>query len=440
MKKIYTFLLLTISAFSLNAQTLWDNYEDVRKGTYDFISGSFIPYTENPDKTGANTSLVAAQYTRNPAETFDVLILDGQMGDLSDYLSGNKQMSIDVWSPVAGTTVQITLENSDLAQPANFPTGRHSVYLATTTMAGAWETLTFSFDNQPDPAVANDNVNRAVLLFAPNTNTGETYYMDNWNLPEFANDPCEGVMADPNALNDFECNQNTDFIFSHAGVNFRRIPNPDASGVNSSQYVASYIRNGGEESDVLIGRFDGDLTINADNTISIDVWDPNPPTTITFSLQATNNDLITELVGQTTMSETWETITFDPSNVVGVPNIGQFVILFDPGNFTADNYFFDNIRLNGTVGVADLTEVASFDAFPNPTSGLTNFQYELTQQSDVRISIFNVNGQMVKEAFNGTQSAGTHQIQWDAQNAAPGLYFYEVEVNGASKSGKLVVK
>ncbi|MCB0625754.1 MAG: hypothetical protein KDC43_18010, partial [Saprospiraceae bacterium] len=222
---------------------------------------TFIPYNGNPDQSGANTSLVAAAYTRNPAEAFDVIILDGLMADLSDYVSGAKQLSIDVWSPAAGKTVQITLENSTLAMPANFPTGRHSVYLATTTVANQWETLTFNFDNQPDPSVSSTSVDRIVLLFDPNTNNADTYYWDNLRAPELADDPCDGVAPDDMVLQDFECNQSTYFTFSHAGVNFRRVDNPDPNGMNNSDYVGSYIRNGGEENDVIVGRLASPLAI-----------------------------------------------------------------------------------------------------------------------------------------------------------------------------------
>lgn len=438
MKKLYPLLLTLLVAGGLNAQTVWDNFEDSRKGTYGFISGSFIPYSQNPAPGGSNSSLVAASYTRNSAELFDVIILDGQMADLSDYLSGAKQMSIDVWSPAAGTTVQITLENSVLAEPANFPTGRHSVYLATTSVASQWETLTFSFDNQPDAAVANDNVDRIVLLFAPNTNTGDNYFWDNLSAPELAEDPCDGVTPDASVLNDFECNQNTDFTFSHAGVNFRRVVNPDMGG-NPSDYAATYTRNGGEEVDVIIGRFDGNLDVASDSRITMDVWDPNAPTDVIFSLQNIMGDIIIEMATTTSTSGAWETLEFDPSPVFESTDIAQFVILFDPGNFTADNYFFDNIEISGSSSVEELEKVVSFKAFPNPTQGVTNFQYELESSANVQLSIFNTTGQEVAQLINQKQTAGAHSIQWLADNQTTGLYFYTLTIDGKTATGKIVL-
>lgn len=439
MQKIYSvILMLLFVASGMQAQTVWDNFEDSRKGTYGFINGAFIPYFENPDKTGANTSDVAAQYTRNAGELFDVIILDGQMADLSDYLSGAKQMSIDVWSPNAGTVVQITLENSVLAEPANFPTGRHSVYLATTSVANAWETLTFTFDNQPDASVANDNVDRIVLLFAPNTNTGDTYYWDNLNAPELASDPCDGVTANSDMFNDFECNQNVNFVFSHSGVNFRRVLNPDQNG-NTSDYVATYTRNAAETFDVIIGNFDGNLPVEADSRILFDVWDPNAPTDVILSLQNANNDVILEMTATTSVSGQWQTLIYDPSPVSAATDIAVFVILFDPDSNTSDNYFFDNLGFGDPLSVESLEEVIAFEAFPNPTQGVTNFQYELNSSSDVSLSIHDVTGKVVAQLVDDNQPQGKHQATWLAENSANGIYFYTMAIDGKIASGKIIL-
>ena len=440
MKKIYLiFFALLFLIPSMNAQQIWDNFEDIRKGTYGFISGTFIPYGANPDPSGANTSEVAASYFRNAAELFDVIVLDAPMADLSDYLSGSKQMSMDVWSPTAGLTVQITLENSTLALPDNFPGGRHSVYLATTTVANAWETLTFTFDNQPDASVDNSNVDRLVLLFAPNTNAGDNYFWDNLNAPELADDPCAGVTPSPAVLNDFECNQNVNYTFSHSGVNFRRVLNPDTNG-NTSDYVGAYTRNGGEEVDVIIGQFDGNLSLNADNGINIDVWDPNAPTLVRLSLQNANGDEIIAMDAMTSNSGAWETLSFDPSSVSAATDIAQFVLLFDPGSFSSDQYYFDNFGLTGTVSIEEvLEEITAFQAFPNPSQGITTFQYELATAANVSLHVYDLTGKAIAEIINTRQIAGTYTTTWNADQIANGLYFYTLSVNGKVASGKITL-
>ena len=439
MLKFYSLILMSFFFVSnISAQQLWDNFEDVRKGTYGFINGSFIPYNENPDQTGVNTSLVAASYTRNAAEQFDVLILEGQMADLSDYISGAKQISIDVWSPAPDVTVQITLENSGLAMPANFPVGRHSVFLAATSTSQAWETLTFSFDSQPDATVPNDMVDRIVILFAPGTNTGDTYYWDNLNGPELADDPCDGVTPDPEIFNDFECHQNVNYVFSHSGVNFRRVVNPDQTG-NTSDYAATYTRNGGELTDVIIGFFDGNLALQSNSTIALDVWDPNAPTPVVLSLQNDNNDVIIEMTETTSTSSAWQTLTYNPSSVWEATDISKFVILFDPDTNTSDQYYFDNFKFGIPLGVEDLEEVNFFEVFPNPTQGVATFQYELLSAEKVNISIYDVTGKMVSQVLNENQTSGTQQVTWNGSDFSNGIYFYTLSINGNIASGKIVL-
>ncbi|MCA1752446.1 MAG: T9SS type A sorting domain-containing protein [Flavobacteriales bacterium] len=439
MKKIYTLIAaVCLTASAANAQQVWDNFQNTRVADYDFVNGVFIPYFENPDQEGANPSQVAAQYTRNGAELFDVIVMQGVMDDVTDYATGSKTMSIDVWSPEAGKTVQITLENTNLAEPDNYPIGRHSEYLATTTVSEEWETLTFSLSATPDGNVSPSILNQLVILFDPNTNNQDTYYWDNFNGPELANPPCEDATPDPLVLNDFECNQNVNYIFSHSGINFRRIPNPDMTG-NESSHVATYTRNGGEENDVLIGTFPDGIDIEDDASITLDVWDPAAPTTVIVSLQNAEGDVILEMTAETSESETWQTLSYDPSSVAGAGDIEQFVILFDPESDTSDEYFFDNFILDQTVNVEDLETVGHFNVFPNPSAGQTTFEYDLVNGADVQLAIFDLTGKVIDQKNLGNQAAGRNQYVWNPNGLTNGLYFYTFTVNGQTASGKIVL-
>lgn len=70
--------------------------------------------------------------------------------------------------------------------------------------------------------------------------------------------------------------------------------------------------------------------------------------------------------------------------------------------------------------------------FPNPFNPSTNIQYELTEAANVRLTVYNLLGQPVRELVNNTQGAGIYQVIWDGRDAfgnqvSSGMYFYRLE-------------
>jgi hypothetical protein len=444
MKKIY---LLTAMAFIAGtiaqAQQVWDNFEDTRYGEYTFVHGPLISYGENPDPSGVNTSPVCATYTRNPSELFDVIVLtsqDGLFENVISYASGTKTMSIDVWSPVPNTRVQITLENNALAQ-GPFPIGRHSEYFAETTTTNAWETLEFELLGiVQNSGVTPDFIDQIVILFEPNSNTGETYYWDNLVGPELINDPCSDVSTDFSILNDFECQQNVNFTFSTSGINFQRVSNPDTQG-NTSAFVASYGRNGNAAggNDVIIGSFTAPLLLTPSSVISLDVWAPSSGIPVRLALQNGAGDEIIAVDANTASSEAWETLNFDVGSVSAATDIERFVILFNPETDGFESYFFDNFRASDLVSVEELAAVTSFNAFPNPSQGQTTFEYELVNSASVAYTIFDLTGKVVDQQVLGQQPAGKNRIIWNANSLSNGLYFYQFSIDSQVASGKIML-
>ena len=65
--------------------------------------------------------------------------------------------------------------------------------------------------------------------------------------------------------------------------------------------------------------------------------------------------------------------------------------------------------------------------FPNPFNSATTIRNELPSRSIVKIQIFIVLGQMLKELINYEQEAGYQSVIWNASNVDSGLYFYRLE-------------
>ena len=104
---------------------------------------------------------------------------------------------------------------------------------------------------------------------------------------------------------------------------------------------------------------------------------------------------------------------------------------------TAINYkpFGDNINL-ATTGVdgkisRDRISFELKPLSPNPFNHETTIQFSITKTSQVKLEIYNLNGQKIKTIFKGILKAGLHQMKWNGKNelgniAATGLYFVKL--------------
>ena len=102
-----------------------------------------------------------------------------------------------------------------------------------------------------------------------------------------------------------------------------------------------------------------------------------------------------------------------------------------------------NIQIDSATKVED--ENSSPDTFelyqnyPNPFNPSTNISYKLNKAGqNVQISIYDINGKLVENLFNGVQSEGAHKISWNASGYTSGTYYCKLAADGISKWIKLI--
>ncbi len=85
----------------------------------------------------------------------------------------------------------------------------------------------------------------------------------------------------------------------------------------------------------------------------------------------------------------------------------------------------DLIAANG-FGMETLISVENT---PNPFNATTRIEYVLSDDSDVRVDIFNLMGQRVATLVDERQSAGIKTVSWDASDYSSGIYFYRLSID-----------
>lgn len=77
--------------------------------------------------------------------------------------------------------------------------------------------------------------------------------------------------------------------------------------------------------------------------------------------------------------------------------------------------------------------------YPNPFNPSTEIAFSLPKSGKVSLKVFNLLGQTVNTLVDGNLNQGTHTITFDAAGLSSGVYFYQLEFNGAVLSKKMLL-
>jgi hypothetical protein len=112
--------------------------------------------------------------------------------------------------------------------------------------------------------------------------------------------------------------------------------------------------------------------------------------------------------------------------------------LFDPSRL-------ENVPSSSLLNVRAVpSEFALAQNYPNPFNPETTITYDLAANSDVRLDIYNVLGQVVRTLVSENQSAGRYRLSWLGDNSlghqvASGVYFYRIQADAFHSVKKLML-
>ncbi|GAB5400815.1 MAG: hypothetical protein Aureis2KO_24000 [Aureisphaera sp.] len=304
---------------------------DFESETVDYLftdfGGGFGSVITNPDPSGINASANVGQFFKEAgAEVFAGTILN--LGDPIDF-SSDTSFRMDSWSPAAGLTVKLKIEN---AEDSNISAEIDAV----TSAVGAWETLFFDFS-----AIDLSQEYSRIVIFYDFGNPGAdtTFYFDNIALTTVATE----------AFDLFENFEGTPPVFTDFGDIGETVvtANPQMGGVNETANSARLTKNIGSQ--VWGGTFfeltDAHIEFASVKKMRFKSYSPFAGKVIKLKLENADASITHEVDVNTTVANSWEELVF---NFADAPDAqyNRVVVFYDFGTEgDGSEYYFDEMEV-----------------------------------------------------------------------------------------------
>jgi len=95
-----------------------------------------------------------------------------------------------------------------------------------------------------------------------------------------------------------------------------------------------------------------------------------------------------------------------------------------------------------TTAILEINENSEFRLYqnmPNPFSGTTTINYNLSNSSFVNISVYNLLGEKVMELVNQKQSSGNYSVSFNAYSLQNGIYCYKMSCDNFTISKRMIL-
>jgi len=131
------------------------------------------------------------------------------------------------------------------------------------------------------------------------------------------------------------------------------------------------------------------------------------------TLKDSINDLIGRHINQSAMN----------GKYLDIPTMGEYLELLSLSSGSDDINFPIRLKVN---------------IFPNPTSGFTNLAFNVSASDSIILSLYNLNGQLLKSIDQGQKKKGTYSYQIDLSTFPSGVYVLTLQTNKRKYAQKII--
>ena len=165
-------------------------------------------------------------------------------------------------------------------------------------------------------------------------------------------------------------------------------------------------------------RFSGDTRIAGENT-EIEVMNPSQTLTISYDVVLDAGDHMSWIL----ISESDKEYTIEGSGEITIPSEETFTL-----------------ERKAIIPIA----YTLHQNYPNPFNPITSLRYDLPEQAQVTLTVYDLIGREVTQLVNTAQEAGYRSVQWDATDmhgkpVSAGVYLYQIRAGEFVQTKKMVL-
>ena len=109
---------------------------------------------------------------------------------------------------------------------------------------------------------------------------------------------------------------------------------------------------------------------------------------------------------------------------------------------TSDEYEIEEVIVTNSREIINVIIPTQFElknAYPNPFNSITNIEFSIPMDSYVTIKIYNLLGKEISTLVDNPLQTGFHNVNWDADQFASGVYFIKLNTGDYTQSKKLML-
>ena len=122
------------------------------------------------------------------------------------------------------------------------------------------------------------------------------------------------------------------------------------------------------------------------------------------------------------------------------------LIIVNPESYdifsTSDDYRIETVLIANSSELIDVnmpSEYSLSHAYPNPFNNSTNIDFNIPNEANVTVQIYNLLGKEVATLIDSRMDAGYHHLVWDANSIASGIYFIHMNSNNFTQTEKIIL-